>query len=87
MKRLNLSFPELMFVAATRGALGAGVGMLLADKLRPRDRRRAIGWMLVAFGMLTTIPAAVFIRRAAAIESNAPPSAASPAHSSLALSR
>ena len=62
MKRLNLSLPELMFVAATRGALGAGVGLLLAGKLR-RDRRRVVGLTLTAFGALTTIPAAIAIFR------------------------
>jgi hypothetical protein len=34
---------------------GAGVGLLLADKISP-EQRRAIGWTLVAVGALTTIP-------------------------------
>jgi hypothetical protein len=76
MRRLNLSLPELVFVAATRGALGAGVGLLLAGKLR-RDRRRVIGLTLTAFGALTTIPAAIAIfRRTASSTPLVQPSAA-----------
>jgi hypothetical protein len=58
MKRFDLSAPEFGFIIATRAALGAGVGLLLADRLR-RRRRRAIGSTLVALGVLTTIPAAI----------------------------
>lgn len=60
MKRLNLSLPELGFVVATRAALGAGIGLLAADKLR-HARRRNVGWTLVAVGVLTTIPAALAV--------------------------
>ena len=56
-KRVDLSFPEFGFIVATRAALGAGVGLLLADRLR-RKQRRSIGSTLVAVGALTTIPAA-----------------------------
>ena len=56
-KRVDLSFPEFGFIVATRAALGAGVGLLLADRLR-RRQRRSIGSTLVAVGALTTIPAA-----------------------------
>ena len=60
----ELRLPELALLAGTRGMLGAGVGLLLADKLR-RDQRESIGWTLVAIGVLTTIPLAmlVFSRR------------------------
>ena len=37
---------------------GAGAGLLLAD-LIPRDTRRAVGWTLLAIGLLTTIPIAM----------------------------
>lgn len=60
MKKLNLSFPEFGFVIATRAALGVGIGLLAADKLR-RSRRRSVGWTLVALGALTTIPAAMAV--------------------------
>ena len=63
MKRLDLSFPEFGFIVATRAALGAGIGLLLSQRL-PRRRRKAVGAALVAVGALTTIPAAFAIRGA-----------------------
>jgi hypothetical protein len=57
VKKLELSLPALIFIAATRAALGAGVGLLAADRLRRRKRRR-IALTLLALGVLTTIPAA-----------------------------
>ena len=38
--------------------LGAGIALLLSEKLS-REQRRAIGWTLVAVGALTTIPLAL----------------------------
>ena len=60
----ELLIPELALLAGTRGMLGAGVGLLLADKLSD-DKRKGIGWALMAVGVLTTIPLAmiVFSRR------------------------
>jgi len=60
----ELRLPELALLAGTRGMLGAGVGLLLADKLS-EDKRKGIGWALMAIGALTTIPLAmiVFSRR------------------------
>ena len=57
MNKLDLSPPELGFIAATRALLGAGIGLLLADKLS-RRRRHGIGLTLVAVGVLTTVPVA-----------------------------
>lgn len=57
MKKLDLSPPELGFIAATRAVLGAGIGLLLADKLRSSSRHR-IGLALVVVGVLTTVPVA-----------------------------
>ena len=64
MKRLDLSVPQFAFVVATRAALGAGVGLLLAGRLR-RHLRRRLGSALVTIGVLTTIPIglSVFGRR------------------------
>lgn len=62
MKRLDLSFPEFGFIVATRAALGAGIGLLAAEKLRSRDRHR-LGAALLAIGVLTTIPAAFLLFR------------------------
>ena len=44
-------------VAGTRGALGAGLGLLLADRLSA-EQRRAVGWTLFLVGALSTIPLA-----------------------------
>jgi hypothetical protein len=55
--QLRLSLPVLGLVAATRGMLGFGLGLLLADRLPP-DQRRAIGRTLVLVGALSTIPLA-----------------------------
>lgn len=64
MLATELRLPELGLVAGTRGMLGAGVGLLLADKLSDQQRK-CVGWTLVAIGALTTIPLAmiVFSRR------------------------
>jgi hypothetical protein len=58
MKTYNVTVPEIAIVAATRGMLGAGAGLLLAGLLR-RDTRRTLGWTLLAIGALTTIPIAM----------------------------
>ena len=60
MKKVSLSFPELLFIAATRGALGAGLGLLLSGALS-RDKRRAIGLTLATIGALATIPAVLVV--------------------------
>lgn len=57
MREAHLSLPELGLVAITRAAAGAGVALLLADRLSA-DQRRALGWGLFLFGALTTIPLA-----------------------------
>ena len=58
MKRVPLSLPELGIVAGTRAAAGAGLALLLADRL-DKNQRRAIGWTLLAVGVLSTIPIAI----------------------------
>jgi hypothetical protein len=55
MKKAELTLPEIGMIAGTRGLLGAGVGLLLADKLND-DQRRAIGWTLLVIGAVSTIP-------------------------------
>jgi hypothetical protein len=57
MTKTELSFPELGLLVGTRGMLGAGLGLLLGDKLDP-GKRKAVGWTLVAVGVLSTIPLA-----------------------------
>ncbi|MEO6895962.1 MAG: hypothetical protein ABI218_04905 [Caldimonas sp.] len=64
MFKTELPLPELALLVGTRGLLGAGLGLLLADRLDV-DQRRAVGWTLVGIGVLTTVPLArmVFNRR------------------------
>jgi hypothetical protein len=54
----KVTAPELGLIAVTRVALGAGLGLLLADRLND-DERRAVGWSLLLVGALTTIPLAL----------------------------
>jgi len=55
MKHASLTLPEIAAVAATRAAGGAGLALLLGDRLTPEQRRTA-GWTLLAIGVITTIP-------------------------------
>ena len=58
MKAKELTVPEIAIIAGTRAALGAGVALLLADRLND-DQRRAVGWTLFLVGAVTTIPLAL----------------------------
>jgi hypothetical protein len=55
MLRRTVTLPEIGLIAGTRAALGAGIGLLLADRLN-KDQRRAVGWTLFAVGAISTIP-------------------------------
>ena len=55
MKQASLPLPVLGLIAGTRGMLGAGIGLLLFERMDPRQRR-AVGWTLLAVGVLTTLP-------------------------------
>src|SRR5258708_7645246 len=57
MRETKIPLPELALIAGTRAALGAGLALLLADRL-PDSQRRAVGWTLLLMGALTTIPLA-----------------------------
>jgi hypothetical protein len=57
MMTRELSILELMFIAATRGMAGVGIGLLVGDHLEPRERR-TVGWTLLGIGILTTVPIA-----------------------------
>jgi hypothetical protein len=56
-KLLQLSLPTLLSVAATRGMMGVGAGILLAPKIE-KKRRRAVGLALLGLGLASTIPLA-----------------------------
>ena len=67
MRTVHLTIPKLAFIAATRGVLGAGIGLLTSQRLDAR-RRRSVGRTLLTIGVLTTIPLALelFSQRAPA---------------------
>jgi hypothetical protein len=62
MKEARLTMPEIGLIAATRGMLGAGIALLLADKFS-KGRRKAVGWTLFAVGAISTVPLVMDVRR------------------------
>lgn len=58
MRKVKFTLPEIGIMAGTRGMLGAGAALLLADRVR--KHRKGIGWTLLSIGVLTTIP---FVRK------------------------
>lgn len=56
-KKLSITLPELVIFAVTRGAIGVGAGLLIANKLSAKQRQ-AVGWPLFIAGLLSTIPIA-----------------------------
>ena len=50
-----VTLPEMALVAMTRGMAGAGIGLLVAERISPQARR-PVGWTLLAVGAATTIP-------------------------------
>jgi hypothetical protein len=62
MKNVTLNLPTFAFVVGTRAALAVGIGLLVSERLTT-TRRRAIGAMLVAVGVATTVPAAISVIR------------------------
>ncbi len=62
MRSLNVSLPEIAFVAATRGVGGIGIGLLASTLLKDQHRKK-VGLTLLAIGILTTSPIAFAARR------------------------
>lgn len=60
MRESTLTIPEIALIGATRGALGAGIALLLGEKL-DRNQRRAIGWTLFFIGLASTVPLALVV--------------------------
>ena len=54
----SVTVPELALLAATRGAIGFGAGLLLADKFKG-ERRKLLGWSLFLSGLASTVPIAI----------------------------
>ena len=59
---VSLRIPEIGFIAGTRAAFGAGLGLLLADKLN-RGQRKRVGWILLTIGAVTSVPIIVNVLR------------------------
>ncbi len=60
MSETTVKTPVIAMVAMTRGMLGAGAALLLADKMNEKQRKAA-GWSLFAVGAVTTIPLAMLV--------------------------
>ena len=58
MKKAALTLPEIGLIAGTRVMAGAGIALLLADKLS-EDKRKMLGWTLFLIGAVSTIPLAI----------------------------
>jgi hypothetical protein len=58
----TLSVPQIAVIAATRGAIGFGAGLLLADKFK-QSSRKTLGWSLFLSGLASTVPIAMHIFR------------------------
>lgn len=54
----SFTIPEIILIAGTRVAFGAGLGLLIAGKLNS-DVRKGAGWALLAVGALSTVPLVV----------------------------
>lgn len=70
MRETVLTIPELVLIAGTRAAFGAGLGLLLSERLSP-DARKGAGWALVAVGALSTIPLVVDVLSRSQVEQRA----------------
>lgn len=56
-RETSISLPELGLVASTRVILGAGLGLILSERLNA-DQRKAAGWTLLTIGLISTVPLA-----------------------------
>ena len=55
MRQRAMTIPEIVLIAGTRAALGAGVGLLVAGKIN-NDTRKGAACALLIVGILFTIP-------------------------------
>ena len=55
MKETHLTIPEVGLIAGSRVALGVGIGLLVSEKLN-ETQRRAVGFTLLAIGVISTVP-------------------------------
>ena len=62
MRKTSLALPVIALIGATRGMLGAGIALLLADRMSPEQRTK-VGRILFAVGAVSTIPLAATVFR------------------------
>jgi hypothetical protein len=62
MKERTLTVPEIALIAGTRVALGAGLGLLVSERLN-KDQRKGAGWTLFGIGLASSIPIAINLLR------------------------
>ena len=55
MRERGLTIPEIAVIGGTRAALGAGIGLLISDRLN-KDQRKGAGWALFGIGVFSTLP-------------------------------
>jgi H+/gluconate symporter-like permease len=58
MKKSALTIPEIGLIAGTRLICGAGIALLLADKMTEKNRKK-FGWTMFLVGAISTIPLAI----------------------------
>ena len=55
MTEKTVTLPELIFIVGTQAMLGAGVALLISQRMSAK-KRRAADTILAAIGLITTIP-------------------------------
>jgi len=56
----SITIPEVALIAVTRGAIGFGAGLLLANRFKG-EKRKTLGWTLFLTGLASTIPIAAHV--------------------------
>jgi hypothetical protein len=64
MRKLRLTFPEVLFLAVTHLIFGAGLALLVSDRLGGARRKR-IGGALTGVGLATGVPRVLLLRKGA----------------------
>ena len=62
MNERGISLPELFLIAATRGMIGFGAGLLVSERIG-RKPRKVVGLSLLSVGLASTVPLAIRVLR------------------------
>jgi hypothetical protein len=62
-----VSLPEIALIAATRTAIGAGIGLLLGNRLS-EEQSKAAGWALLIAGTALSIPIGIEVMGKKSVE-------------------